>query len=258
MTISVVIPTWNEACWLPRLLRCLKDSEVDEIIVVDNNSSDNTVHIASEFGCSVLSGSRPSISRNIGAKAARGEILVFIDADVLVPEKIIERARYAIEHDNYMAVHFKVVPITDLAFVTITYRIMNFFFQVLSILGASQGLGNFIVVRRDAFEAVNGFHEKISVAEDVDFFRRINKLGRIKFETGHTVYVSSRRYYIENWALYCLKCLQWSVLRLCGLRASIVSYKWKGYPEALAQSEEDWIRRNIPMSSGRTAFRYYR
>jgi glycosyltransferase involved in cell wall biosynthesis len=255
MTISVIVPTWNEACWLPRLLRCLKDSEVDEIIVVDNNSSDTTVHIASEFGCRVLSGSRPSISRNIGAKAAHGDILVFIDADVFVPEKTIEKARYAIEHDNYMAVHFKVVPITDLSFVTITYRIMNVFFRVLSILGASQGLGNFIAVSKDAFEAVNGFHEKISVAEDVDFFRRINKLGRIKFETEHAVYVSSRRYYIESWALYSLKCIQWSLLRLCGLRASVFSYKWESYPEELAQSEEEWIRRNIPMSAGRTASR---
>jgi glycosyltransferase involved in cell wall biosynthesis len=207
------------------------------------------MHTASEFGCSVLSGSRPSISRNIGAKAARGEVLVFIDADVLIPEQIIEKARYAIEHDNYMAVHFKVVLITDLTFVTIAYRIMNSFFRVLSIFGASQGLGNFIAVSRDAFEAVNGFHEKISAAEDVDFFRRINKRGRIKFETEHAVYVSSRRYYIESWALYCLKCLQWSLLRLCGLRASIFSYKWKSYPEDLARSEDDWIRRNIGMKS---------
>jgi len=92
--ISLVIPAWNEAALLPRLLDSVEiarehwrrsggdDGDI-EVILADNGSSDATAKIAAERGCVVVPVSKRVIaaSRNGGAAAARGEILCFVDAD---------------------------------------------------------------------------------------------------------------------------------------------------------------------------------
>ena len=87
---SIVIPALNEERYLPRLLESIRRQDFDdhEVILVDSDSDDNTVDIAKSYGCRVLSGKRgnPGINRNIGAKHARGEHIIFFDADVVLPE----------------------------------------------------------------------------------------------------------------------------------------------------------------------------
>jgi glycosyltransferase involved in cell wall biosynthesis len=75
--VSVVIPTWNEELWLPRLLDQLQcQSTVAEVIVADNASVDNTVRIANDYGCLVVDGGRPGVGRNRGAKSGRVSMFV--------------------------------------------------------------------------------------------------------------------------------------------------------------------------------------
>ena len=81
--ISIVIPAYNEERYLPILLDCIKKQTYKnhEIIVADANSTDSTRQIAKKYGCKVVKGGMPGIGRNNGAKAAKGEMLLFLDAD---------------------------------------------------------------------------------------------------------------------------------------------------------------------------------
>src|SRR5437763_5799980 len=94
MRITVVVPALDEALILPETLRRLRIAEraaaieVD-LIVVDNGSSDDTASIARAHGAQVISEpERRGVGRvrNVGAAAATGDVLVFVDADVAVPE----------------------------------------------------------------------------------------------------------------------------------------------------------------------------
>ena len=82
---SVIIPAFNEGKRLPECISALKAQThpFDEIIVVDNNSSDETAEVANTLGCSVIWEGRQGLreARNTGARSARGDIVCFIDAD---------------------------------------------------------------------------------------------------------------------------------------------------------------------------------
>src|SRR5689334_22179878 len=87
--VSVVIPAYNAAPTLTLCLQSLAGSEVApfETFVVDDGSSDDTAEIARRFGATVLTtGGRkgPAHARNLGARAATGEVLFFFDSDVCI------------------------------------------------------------------------------------------------------------------------------------------------------------------------------
>ena len=91
--VSVVIITRNERALLPRLLDALEKQTHPpyEIIVADAQSTDDTRDIAKSHGCRVIEGGGLAFGRNEGAKAARGDVLFFFDADVLPDERFLER-----------------------------------------------------------------------------------------------------------------------------------------------------------------------
>src|SRR5262245_35655412 len=96
MKLSVIIPAFNEERFLPQTLGCLRQAaeqigfapERDiETIVVDNASSDRTAEIALAAGAKVISVPEHNIARvrNVGARTASADLLVFLDADTLIP-----------------------------------------------------------------------------------------------------------------------------------------------------------------------------
>ena len=92
--LSIVIPTLNEKNYLPRLLESIKRQDfLDyEIIVADAGSWDKTLKIAENFGCKIVSGGAPPKGKNLGAEIAQGEIIFFIDADVILPPEFFKNA----------------------------------------------------------------------------------------------------------------------------------------------------------------------
>lgn len=94
--ISVVVPVHNGASTLPACLDAVRASEFRgfELIVVDDGSDDGSADIAASHGCAVLGSDRrrgPAAARNHGARAAKGEIVLFTDADVVLPKDALQR-----------------------------------------------------------------------------------------------------------------------------------------------------------------------
>lgn len=86
--LSIIIPTLNEEENLPKLLQSIKKQKLNqelEIIVSDAGSQDKTREIAKSFGCIIVEGGLLSKGRNNGAKEAKGDLLLFADADTVLP-----------------------------------------------------------------------------------------------------------------------------------------------------------------------------
>ena len=85
MYLSIIIPTLNEENYLPLLLESIKKQNFKsyEIIVADAGSTDRTIEIAKNHGCKITSGGLPAKARNQGAKIAKGDLLLFSDADIV-------------------------------------------------------------------------------------------------------------------------------------------------------------------------------
>src|SRR3989339_1980792 len=92
--LSIIIPAYNEERYLPKLLNCIKKQTYRdyEVIVADANSKDKTRQIAKKYGCRVVKGGMPAAGRNNGAKAAKGGILLFLDADVQFDKDFLKKA----------------------------------------------------------------------------------------------------------------------------------------------------------------------
>ena len=111
--ISIIIPAWNEEECLPKLLDCIKKQSYKdyEVIVADADSKDKTVAIAKKYGCKIVkSGSLPGIGRNNGAKIAKGDILVFFDADVLLDNDFLKNSIKEFENKKLDCASVKIVP----------------------------------------------------------------------------------------------------------------------------------------------------
>ena len=114
MNLSVIIPAFNEADYLPATLESIQrasehlqaQADVDvEVIVVDNNSTDDTATIAGAMGARVVHESVQGIgrARNCGASAAQGDVLVFVDADVTVSATLLEAVHEAMSGPAWMS-----------------------------------------------------------------------------------------------------------------------------------------------------------
>ena len=92
LLLSVIIPTKNEEHYLPRLLRSIKEQDFNkkyEVIVADADSTDSTRKIAKKFECRIIKGGRQAVGVNNGAIAAKGDILLIIDADAVMPPRFL-------------------------------------------------------------------------------------------------------------------------------------------------------------------------
>ena len=101
MKLTIIVPAYNEEAYLPSTLDSIQTaaahlctrSKVDiDMIVVDNNSKDKTAAVAQNKGATVVHEPVQSIARarNTGARHAEGDVLVFIDADTIVPHTLLQ------------------------------------------------------------------------------------------------------------------------------------------------------------------------
>jgi glycosyltransferase involved in cell wall biosynthesis len=237
--VSTVIPTWNEARWLPRLLAQLRDLNADgQIVVADNSSDDGTRDLALAAGCVVVDGGRPAAARNAGARFALDDVLLFLDADAVLPTGFFDRIDVLFRDPTTTAVHCPLVPASSQLRVRLAYAVVRAYIGTLDRVGCAQGVGPMVAVRRGAFEAVGGFDETLAAGEDTDFLRRVGTLsGRVVFDRRTRVGASARRFALEPPTWFIAKTVLWAVLRIVGSHRSVVGYTWRRYPDDLADRD---------------------
>jgi glycosyltransferase involved in cell wall biosynthesis len=180
---SVIIPAYNEENYLPRTLDALQAAmaAIDrpgEIIVVDNNSTDATAEIARRHGASVVFEKINQISRarNAGAARARAEYLLFLDADTLISAELLGHALENLQQADCCGGGATVLPDRPLEFF---YRIGLLFWNRLSVK-FGMAAGSFVYCRKEGFEAVGGFSQKVYVGEEIWFSINYGKWGKAR------------------------------------------------------------------------------
>jgi len=208
MQYSIIIPTLNEEKLLPGLLNQLNDELLRkkfefEIIVSDGGSNDGTVEIALKSSDVVLVHTKRekqniAFGRNSGAKLAKSNILIFINADVLIPNiklffEYIEN-NFVSSGYSAMTCDVKVFPEEEIIYDKLFHTGYNGYFRMLNSLGLGMGRGECQVVKKNIFESMGGYNESLAAGEDFDLFRRIRKVEKILFTSDICVHESPRRY----------------------------------------------------------------
>jgi glycosyltransferase involved in cell wall biosynthesis len=184
--LSIIIPTLNEERYLPRLLESLTQQTytgTTEIIVVDGHSSDQTVPVARSFSdrlpyLSVIeTDANVGRQRNVGAQHARYPYLLFIDADAVVPPRLIETVvqRVDVRRPFVVAVMHTSARVTPLDWV---FLVAGFgLVTVARVLGAPAVIGDFLMTTRAQHERIGGFVEGALLGEDTDYGLRSVRAG---------------------------------------------------------------------------------
>lgn len=192
--LSIIIPTFNEEKLLPQLLKSIKEQTFNdyEIIVADNNSTDLTRSIALKAGAKIVEGGLPARGRNNGAKVARGEWLLFLDADVILPPDFLEKTTAEIKELTLAAASCLINPLSDRMIDKFLHGVVNLYFQATKKFFA-HAPGFCIFSKKEIHQLVGGFNEKIKIAEDHDYVLRISKLDKFDFLKSARIPVSVRR-----------------------------------------------------------------
>jgi rSAM/selenodomain-associated transferase 2 len=194
---SIVVPVLYEQDTVAGLLEQLRGIDGDdscEVIVVDGDPEGGTIRqIDDERVVTMTSLPWRSRQMNAGAAAARGDVLIFLHADTLLPRNALSGIDRALQDDRYAGGAFRLKFASNRTI----YRLMSGFVTVRSRWNRLPYGDQSIFVRREIFERIGGYRE-IPIMEDVEFVRRIRRTGgRLKILDSH-VRTSCRRMEAEG------------------------------------------------------------
>lgn len=188
-SISVVMPMVDAAEFLPRVLpplvAALKSSRVVEVIAVDDGSSDDSIKQCEAAGLRVLATAGhlgPAAARNVGARAAKGDALLFVDADVVLHQDVPARVAALFDFRSDVVALFGAYDDRPPA-PGVVSRFRNLLHHHVHVTNGGEaatfwaGCG---AVRRDAFLAAGGFDERrypVPSIEDIELGMRLKAAG---------------------------------------------------------------------------------
>lgn len=222
MKLSIIIPAYNEEEYLPGLLESIKKQDFKdyEVIVADANSDDNTRKIAEEYGCRVVDGGMPAVGRNRGAAAARGELLLFLDADLVLTDGYLRDAVEEFESEDLGIAITQMIPISTRRRDKILHEFANRFMILVESI-KPHGAGCYgILTRRELHDRVGGFDESLDFGEDTDYIERIGKISRFRVLRKPRVLVSIRRLEKEGLKNLAFKYTKSTIYDFMGKRVS--------------------------------------
>lgn len=195
LRVSIIIPTYNEATHLPKLLdhiiNILPVSPIAEIIISDGQSTDETLAKASGFPVKIVKNycSSRAIQLNKGAQYATGDILYFLHADTFPPPDFIQYIIYHVKkgyHSGCFRLKFDSRHWLLRAFAWFTrFNISIFRFGDQSLF-----------ITKALFNTIGGYREDYILLEDQEIIERINK--KTKFVVMPDAVVTSARKYRKN------------------------------------------------------------
>lgn len=203
MHLSIVIPAFNESRLIERSLQSVAASVaanqtpgfMSEIIVIDNNSTDNTAELARQAGARVVFEPINQIgrARNTGAAYAGGDWLMFLDADSLLSPELLADVIRVIESGKYVGCGSTLRMDGLPWWADLTLQ----FWTSVSIL-FRWAAGALVVCRRDAFQEVGGFDQNLYAMDEIALSKQLKRWGRqrgLQFTilTRHPLETSSRK-----------------------------------------------------------------
>jgi rSAM/selenodomain-associated transferase 2 len=194
LSVSIIIPTLNEARRIADVVRHAQALGDVEVIVADGGSSDGTPERAREAGARVIHAARGrGPQMDAGAAAATGDVLVFLHADTQLPEDAVDHIRAALTDQRVVGGNFflRFVPYTR------TGLALTAFFHLRRRLFHAYGGQSGIFVRREAFERLGGFGP-LPVLEDKVFVEKLERAGRTR-HLPTWAETSARRFLGREW-----------------------------------------------------------
>ncbi len=206
--ISIVVPTLDEAGYLPNLLESIRRQTFGdwEVLVADSGSTDGTPDVATAAGARVLPGERkgPGEGRNRGARAATGDVLVFADADCVLPPGLLAAVLRALEDPHVIGGATRFMPQDGTTLDRLLFRAANLYQRVMTEIGLPHNAGYCFFFRRETFERLGGIDEEMFLNETHDLALRSPPLGRF-LQIPITVTTSMRRFRTYGYARTILK-----------------------------------------------------
>lgn len=194
---SIVVPTYNEEKYIKNLLESVKKQTVApvEVILVDA-SSDKTREIATKYGAKVVNQDvrRVSWARMRGFQEATGDIIISSDADTILADNYVEQVTSAFSKPGIAAIFGPVYLHDGPALFKFFSRTLFSIFLRFSVLIRRPNLnGMNFACTKEAYTKSGGFDPEMVTAEDVYLGAKLQKIGKIKYNSGVKVYTSARR-----------------------------------------------------------------
>ena len=196
LSISIIIPVFNEECHLGALLPYIRQSSspdlVREIICVDGGSSDHTVDIAKKHGARVVHSEKGRAKQmNLGAQHAQSDVLYFLHADTFPPKDFDQLILNATKNGHETGC-FRMKFDTQNPFL----QCCAWFSRINHILcrGGDQSL----FIKSSLFEKMGGFNETYTIYEDTELIQRLYRHTRFQV-LPHDVVTSARKYNEVGW-----------------------------------------------------------
>ncbi len=208
LSVSLIIPAYNEEHYIGRCLESIEANAKDkfiEVIVVDNASTDRTSEIASRFPfVTLIKEPNKGVmrARDKGCRISRGDILAFIDADSEMPSMWFERIEKEFNDDATLALLSGPYDYYDLSLIKRMLAELYFFIAMIvyHIVGYMAIFGN-MALRRSVLQSMSGLDTSIEFyGDDTNTARRAMKFGKIKFVWDFRMRSSGRR--IEKQGLF--------------------------------------------------------
>jgi glycosyltransferase involved in cell wall biosynthesis len=202
--VSIIIPAYNEEYLLEATLRAVGEGTAAigvpaEVIVVDDASTDRTAAIARGQGARVVSVNLRHIAgaRNAGARAAGGSVLMFVDADTIVPPAVFKAALAAIDagavgggagvRQDTLEPRWGAIATAAAAWI---------------LRKAGWAAGCFVFVRRDVFDRVRGFDERFFASEEIHLSRAVKRHGRFVILEDAVITSGRKARMFSGWAAF--------------------------------------------------------
>jgi rSAM/selenodomain-associated transferase 2 len=173
--ISIIIPTLNEASSIVQTLMRVRDAGECELIVVDGGSTDGTLELARSHADRVIAAPRGRARQmNSGAQVARGEVLLFLHADTILPQGYSQMLTQSLCDPHIIGGRFDV----RLDAAGWPFRMVETMMNLRSRLSRISTGDQAMFVRRQVFLDLGGFPD-LALMEDIELSRRLKRVGRI-------------------------------------------------------------------------------
>jgi GT2 family glycosyltransferase len=201
--LSIIIPTLNEEKYLPKLLNSIVDQRFlgnYEVIVVDGNSADSTKSLARNFSDQLPISVHDSVrgvstQRNAGARLARYETLLFIDADVVLSRGLLNGLCTKARSDRPFFCQVRHTSTDKMNAADFFFLMLVHVLLLVAWLGRSPALnGDFVLTNKATFALTDGFTEGAILGEDTEYGLNAFRHGaRYRFYPFLVIAVSPRR-----------------------------------------------------------------